>query len=57
FGPGTAIALRTGWRFNSPSDRLPLGIGLREGRYSLDYALNEKQSLGQIHHASFGVRF
>ena len=53
----TSIALRMGWRLNSDSNRLTFGVGFREGRYSLDYALSEKRTLGQAHHAGFGVRF
>ena len=57
FGPTTSIALRTGWRFNSDSTRLTLGLGVREGRFTLDYALNDQRSLGQSHHVGLGVRF
>lgn len=57
FGPTTTIALRAGFRFNSDAARLTLGIGMREGRFSLDYALAEKRTLGHTHHAGFGVRF
>jgi len=53
----TTLALRAGWRLNSDNARLTIGIGMREGRYSLDYAMAEKRSLGQTHHAGFGVRF
>ncbi len=57
FGKTTTIALRAGFRFNSDAARLTLGIGMREGRFSLDYALAEKRTLGHTHHAGFGVRF
>lgn len=57
FGAGTAIALRAGWRLNSDYARLTLGLGMREGRFSLDYAMAEKRTLGQTHYAGFGVRF
>ncbi len=57
FGTSTSIALRFGWRFNTDADRLTLGLGMREGRYTLDYAFGDKRSLGQVHHAGFGVRF
>ncbi len=57
FGAATAIALRAGWRFNSDSARLSVGIGMREGRFELDYALSEKRALGQTHQVGFGVRF
>lgn len=57
FGASTTIALRAGFRFNSDAERLTLGIGMREGRFSLDYAMADKRSLGHTHHAGFGVRF
>ena len=57
FGPVTSIALRAGWRLNSDNNRLTFGVGVREGRFTLDYALSEKRTLGQTHHAGFGVRF
>lgn len=57
FGPTTSIALRAGWRLNSDYARLTVGVGMSEGRFSLDYAMAEKRSLGQTHYAGLGVRF
>jgi hypothetical protein len=57
FGPDTDIALRAGWRLNSDSARLTIGVGMREGRFTLDYAMAEKRTLGQTHYAGLGVRF
>ena len=57
WGPTTSIALRAGWRLNSDYARLTVGVGFREGRFTLDYAMAEKRTLGQTHYASFGVRF
>lgn len=57
FGPATSVALRAGWRLNSDSTRLTVGVGVREGRFTLDYALAEKRSLGQAHTVGLGVRF
>lgn len=57
FGPTTTVALRAGWRLNSDSTRLTIGVGMSEGRYSLDYAMADKRSLGQTHQVGFGVRF
>ncbi len=57
FGPTTSIALRAGWRLNSDSARLCVGVGMREGRFMLDYAMAEKRTLGQTHYAGLGVRF
>lgn len=57
FGPSTSIALRGGWRLNSDANRLTVGIGMREGRFTLDYAMAEKRTLGQTHYAGLGVRF
>lgn len=57
FGATTSIALRAGWRLNSDTARLTVGVGMTEGRFTLDYAMAEKRSLGQTHHAGLGVRF
>lgn len=57
FGGGTSIALRAGWRLNSDAARLTIGVGMTEGRFTLDYAMAERRSLGQTHHAGLGVRF
>lgn len=57
FGPTTSIALRAGWRLNSDNARLTVGVGMREGRFTLDYAMAEKRTLGQTHQVGFGVRF
>ncbi len=57
FGPATSVALRAGWRLNSDAARLTVGVGMTEGRFTLDYAMAEKRSLGQTHHAGLGVRF
>ena len=57
FGTTTSIALRAGWRLNTDSARLTLGVGMREGRFTLDYAMAERRALGQTHYAGFGVRF
>ncbi len=57
FGPRTAVALRAGWRFNSDSEGLTIGVGMREGRFLIDYALAPKRALGQAHHVGLGVRF
>ncbi|UPT74630.1 MAG: hypothetical protein M0D55_02545 [Elusimicrobiota bacterium] len=57
FSTDSAIALRAGWTLNSDAARLTVGVGIRERRWTLDYALDEKRTLGQTHHAGFGVRF
>ena len=50
-------AVRAGWTLNSDAARLNVGVGLREGRWALDYALDEKRTLGATHHVGFGVKF
>ncbi len=57
FSERAAIALRMGWTLNSDASRLSVGVGIREGRWTLDYALGEKRTLGQTHQVGFGVRF
>lgn len=53
----TSMALRLGWRLNTISDGPTFGVGFREGRYTIEYAFGDKRGLGQVHNASFGVRF
>jgi len=57
FGPTTELALRGGWIFNHASDGAAFGLGVREGRFTLDYALAAKGILGNVHHVSLAVRF
>lgn len=57
FGATTSVALRAGWRLNSDAARLTVGVGMTEGRFTLDYAMAERRSLGQTHFAGLGVRF
>lgn len=56
-GASTELALRGGWIFNHASDGAAFGLGLREGRFAVDYALAAKGILGSIHHVSLAVRF
>ena len=51
------LSLRGGFRFNTNSDGPTFGLGMRERRFTLDYALGDKRGLGHVHNASFGVRF
>ena len=56
-GSSMELALRAGWAFNHGSDGAAFGLGVREGRFTLDYALAAKRELGNVHHVSLGVRF
>lgn len=57
-GQQTAVALRLGNQFNSASDGgLSFGIGIREGRFTGDYALTSRGALGNVQDFSIGVRF
>lgn len=55
-GPDGYGALRFGYAFNRDLDSLSLGIGLKEGRFLLDYALGVKRAIGNTHHFALGVR-
>lgn len=57
FGPTTSVLLRSGWKFGSQTDFITAGIGLREKRFSVDYALGARHDLGAVHHVALGVRF
>lgn len=56
FGGDNYGALRFGYLFNRDIDSLSLGIGFKEGRFLLDYALGVKKAVGNDHHFSLGVR-
>jgi hypothetical protein len=54
----TDVSLRLGNQFNSASDGgLSFGIGIREGRFTGDYALTSRGALGNVQDFSIGVRF
>ncbi|MBI4371587.1 MAG: PorV/PorQ family protein [Elusimicrobia bacterium] len=57
FGPASSAAVRLGWTFNRDSSDASFGLGLREGRWSLDYALARRGELGGAHHVSLGMSF
>jgi hypothetical protein len=54
----TTITVRIGNLFDSQSDGgLSFGLGLREGRFTGDYALNARGALGNAQTISLGVHF
>ncbi|HXT00167.1 MAG TPA: PorV/PorQ family protein [Elusimicrobiota bacterium] len=57
-GKSAVVSLRLGNQFNSASDGgLSFGVGVREGRFSGDYALTSRGALGNVQDFSIGVRF
>ena len=57
-GKRTTVSLRVGNQFNSASDGgLSFGVGMREGRFTGDYALTSRGALGNAQNFSIGVRF
>jgi hypothetical protein len=57
-GARTSIAVRLGNVFDSASDGgLSFGFGLREGRFTGDYALTGRGALGNVQNVALGVRF
>ena len=57
-GQQTAVTVRLGNQFNSASDGgLSFGAGMREGRYTGDYALTSRGANGNVQTFSLGVRF
>jgi hypothetical protein len=57
-GQETAVTVRLGNQFNSASNGgLSFGVGMREGRYTGDYALTSRGTLGNVQDISLGVRF
>jgi hypothetical protein len=57
-GADTEATVRLGNQFNSASDGgLSFGMGLREGRFSGDYALTSRGAMGNVQDFSLTVRF
>ena len=57
-GQETTVTVRLGNQFNSASDGgLSFGAGVREGRYTGDYALTSRGANGNVQTFSLGVRF
>ncbi|MDE2491421.1 MAG: PorV/PorQ family protein [Elusimicrobia bacterium] len=55
-GRSLALALRLGWTFDQYGAGLSAGLGVREGRFTVDYALSEQGELGSVQFVSLGVR-
>ncbi|MFI5345197.1 MAG: PorV/PorQ family protein [Elusimicrobiota bacterium] len=57
FGAATSVAIRTSYVFGGNADGVSFGVGVREGRFTGDYALVTKRDLGNVQNISLGVRF
>lgn len=57
FGPYTGVVVRAGWKLGSETDFVTAGIGVREKRFFVDYAMGSRRELGAVHHVALGVRF
>lgn len=57
FGPATAVSLRGAYAFGASADGLNFGAGVREGRFTADYAIVSKRDLGNVQNVSLRVRF
>lgn len=53
----SSIALRAGHAFNRDVNGISIGAGVRERRYSLDYAFDSRGTLGNAHQVTLGARF
>lgn len=49
--------LRFGTLFNREAGAFATGLGVREGRFSLDYAMGIMRRLSSVHHLTFGISF
>jgi hypothetical protein len=49
--------LRFGYLFGRDLDSLTVGLGMKEGRFTFDYALGVMKTVKNAHHISFGVKF
>ena len=56
-GEQNSAALRFGYIFSQQSTSLTLGVGVRQGRWLLDYGLGAMKTLANTHHFSLGVKF
>lgn len=52
-----SVLLRGGWKLGSETDFITAGLGIRERRFRMDYALGARHDLGAVHHVSLGTRF
>lgn len=57
FGDATSVLLRGGWKLGSETDFITAGVGIRERRFFVDYALGARHDLGAVHHVALGARF
>ncbi|MDX6768599.1 MAG: hypothetical protein SF051_03645 [Elusimicrobiota bacterium] len=57
FGEATSVMLRGGWKLGSETDFITAGVGIREKRFFMDYALGARHDLGAVHHVALGARF
>lgn len=57
FGESTSVMLRGGWKAGSETDFITAGVGIRERRFFVDYALGARHDLGAVHHVALGARF
>jgi len=56
-GDATEITLRGAYVYSAGNGGPSFGVGLREGRFTGDYALLSKRDLGSVQNISLGVRF
>lgn len=57
FGEHTAVLLRGGWKLGSDTEFITAGVGVRERRFFVDYAMGARHALGAVHHVALGARF
>ncbi len=57
FGEFTSVMLRGGWKLGSETDFITAGVGIREKRFFVDYAMGARHDLGAVHHVALGFRF
>lgn len=53
----TRAALRFGWVFGRDAESFSFGVGLRQGRFSLDYAFGGTRALGNLQQVTLGFSF
>lgn len=57
FGQTGSAAVRFGYRVNRPYDAPSLGLGVRERRFTVDYALGIRREVSSVHTVTLGWLF
>lgn len=57
FDKDSNAALRVGYKVNRPEEAPGVGVGVKEGRFFVDYAYGNRRSVTAVHHFTLGWQF